>query len=206
MRLAMISGLAVCVALGLVFVIVAAVGGRSSATALAHAYLQEASRLTDCAVAGITPLGPSAEDYEIYSAVSEGVSSEGATRPPIYLITEWPQEARPALERCTEAEGPASEVVRDFGLRNQIQWGLSRSFRVSRDRTFLRPIDLTESALGEGTERVQFSRIGYDRSHERALVYVAHHCPLCGAAYYVVVARDTHHRWSAVNRCLVWVS
>jgi hypothetical protein len=205
-RLAVIVVLAVCLALGLVFVTAAIVGGHSSATALVRLYLHETARLVECAVARVTPLGPTAEDYEIYSAVSDGVSAEGASRPPIYLVTDWPEDAHPALELCTEREGLTNDIVRDFGTRNKNQWGLARRFRFSGDRAFVRPIDLAEGALGEQAEMVQFSRIGYDRSHQRALVYVAHYCPLCGAAYYVVVARDAQHRWSAVNRCLVWVS
>ena len=205
-RLAVIGGLAGCLALGLVFVTLTAFGGLSSTTALARNYLREAARLADCAAARVTPLGPTAEDYEVYSAVSEALFSPRTTRPPIYLVTDWPDDARPSLERCSEAEGTTSEVVRDFGAQNKRQWGLARRFRLSWEVTVVRPIDLAEHALGERAERVQFSRIGYDRSHQRALVYVAHYCPLCGGADYVVVARDPQRGWSIVDRCLVWVS
>lgn len=206
-RLLIISAVAVVLALGIVFISIAALGGPGWASSLALGYLKEAARVGDCALARATPLGPSDEDFQVYNAAYEAFFSKAATRPPIYLVTAWPNEVRPVPLGCFGAGDPAVDIVRNFGDRNETQWGLARRFQLEPEVNTLEPIQFVRRALeGEDIERVEFSRVGYDATHSRALVYLAHHCVLCSGGYYAVVARDKQGHWSVVDYCVEWQS
>lgn len=200
---------AVCIAVGIVFVCITSFGGGQEARALAGCYVAEAERGVETVMARVTPFGPSQEDYRVYSAVIDAMYSGDVVPPPIYLMTEWPDEARPTLERkgeCFERTKPTAAVIQDFKARNRFQWGLSRRFRLAWPTTWLRPIDLSEPVVGDTVERLALSRVGYDTEHRLALVYIAHLCPLCGSGTYVVVERNPAANWAVAGWCRAWVS
>jgi len=181
-----------------------------SSTSLVNGYLKETARLVQCGVARVTPFGPADEDYRVYGAVMKTMWPKSTGGPPAYLLTDWPKDVRPIPTpnaACFDAAAPVAPLRRDFENRNRARWGLSARLGGAAGSGSLGPIELARGELGGGSpERVEFSRIGYDETQHRALLYLAHYCALCGGGYYLLLERDSHNDWAVIGQCPMWVS
>ena len=208
LRRVVIAGVAGAGGSAVVLVCVAAISGWSDTQSLARGYLGEAKRLTDCGVAFLTPFGPEREDYRVYDAAMDAMFPTAAEFPPVYLVTNWPDDVRPVpapREMCFGAVAPTPDLLHDFWSRNQMRWGLSSRFRMTKPATLLPPAEFARRKLGGPVERVELSRVGYD-DRGNALVYLAHYCGLCGGGYYMLLTHESNDAWAVVDFCMMWVS
>jgi hypothetical protein len=126
--------------------------------------------------------------YEIYSVLLR------TELPASWKVEAWPirqETERGSLPMCLAP--PADQlsvyrpVIEDFERRNQQRLTLQRKFSLPA-YTLVNPADKTPSQ----NPRLLFevSAVGFNKDHNLALVYVAHHCGgLCGGGTYHLMAK-----------------
>lgn len=163
--------------------------GRDSGSRFLRGLGLEVWHWTELALAQLSAVGPREEDYRVYDAALEAQFRPKATWSDVTLITEWPERARPVPATaggCLGQEGLSSDLVNSFSDRNRFRWDLA--------------------ARGETAGRVRslvFSRVGYDHTGERALVFVDQDCGLCGGGHYLLLRRGGDG-WSIETMCTMW--
>ncbi len=209
LRWFLLVAVSIAAGLGLALIWSATSGGVDSTLRMVHGNALEVQRWAGVVLANVSPFGPGEEDYRVYNAALQawfdGVHNIAS---PVYLMTDWPKHVRPvpgSRTGCFDNGGPSQELVSEFSSRNRFRWGLSARPDVERLAGLLRPSEKASRELGGPIEHVVLSRVAYDRSGDRALVYLAHYCGLCGGGSYILLRR-AGNSWSVEDGCLMWVS
>lgn len=181
-----------------------------------------------------TPSGPAcsstADDAAIYSAVIGGTllkEANGKSRVVLFTQTEgYP----PGMGTSTSFGGKArqellgsaaAETKSDFEARAKLHCDVTRSvepqgriiFATAKDVVGVLSAndpgawDAFQKKYPNAVGLTFVSAIGFNTSHDQALVYLGNQCGIsCGSGYFVLLKKNKHGKWEVWNIANIWAS
>lgn len=127
------------------------------------------------------------DDYEIYSLLLRTEVAWNIKTWTIQQVTE-----RGFLPMCiqppADQEAIYRAVIEDFQRKNEKRFWLQRQFDLPA-YDLIRPTDRVP--VQDREVLFEVSAVGFNKDHNRALVYVAHHCGrLCGGGGYHLIVKE----------------
>ncbi len=158
-------------------------------------------------------------ELEVYGAVMDWMAEVGwvaASEHPVAVVdrTAFPWHLWNVPRGCFGPERPGWKLWWKFHLLNLVPRHINRSMPSVRGLSFEFLDDRRLEEIFEGPDPWGpqgpgvfhvFSRVGFDGSGEKAVVYVMKACPLCGlGAFFLVQRADVG--WTVTGSCLAWES
>ncbi len=104
----------------------------------------------------------------------------------------------------------AQQTADDFAVKNKQASLLKRSFNLNVDYILWNSEDPKRAALEKGDGEVHglvsLSRVGFNRDHNQAVVYMSYVCGgLCGHGFVLLLSKSGD-QWQVVNKRRLWIS
>lgn len=169
-----------------------------------------------------SPVGTSAEEYAVYSAV---IANMFETKVEFLVIQD--ATATDFTEDHSKQHDPyfrrmfptlAKGVVKDYTAKNNKPVRLKDSFKLNIKHVLVDKQEIVKIFKGPGSWEdfykrypdssglIVLSRVGFNPAMNQAMIYIEHSCGgLCGTGHYVLLEK-TSDNWRVVQQIMVWVS
>lgn len=164
-----------------------------------------------------------AEEYEIYKHILEEWFINDSTTHVVIDKFTVNDDSESASYIKRKLSGVKSETLADFISRNNNSYELENNFKINPIVNLITEEDLVsvrrqeKADLGESYKkafkekfstqfRISFSRVGFNRQKNQALLKVGYNCgTTCGEGKYVLLIKK-NSKWNIKRKLLSWIS